>query len=89
MSFQVDEVGEEDPDEEGAPNGEEARREKYVGVKVKVSTVGTVAVSYRMCPSEVKFNSTSLIPLQLSKLDLMFCYTWSRCPLPAKGRHSL
>ena len=39
MLFQADEAGEDDPDEEGAPNGEEARREKYVGVKVKVSNV--------------------------------------------------
>ncbi|XP_073386967.1 structural maintenance of chromosomes protein 3 [Physcomitrium patens] len=34
------EAGDDDPDEEGAPNDEEARREKYVGVKVKVSFTG-------------------------------------------------
>lgn len=61
MVFQADEVGEDDPDEEGAPNGEEARREKYVGVKVKVSTVvykePLLSVT---CPFEVKFNDSTL-----------------------------
>ena len=39
MLFQPDEVGDDEPDDEGAPNGEETRLEKYVGVRVKVSTV--------------------------------------------------
>jgi len=39
MRLQADEAGEEDPDEEGPPNDQEARREKYVGVKVKVSNI--------------------------------------------------
>lgn len=36
----ADDAADEDPDEEGPPNDHEARLEKYVGVKVKVSFTG-------------------------------------------------
>lgn len=72
-SPQADDVADEDPDEEGPPNDHEARLEKYVGVKVKVSKL---------------YLSVCFSCIMLSECDQIDCCAWSRCPSLDKERRS-
>jgi len=80
MLLQADEAEDEDADEDRAPDGDnEGRREKYVGVKVKVSCASE-SWAFILQSVGIDLSSALSSPLDLTNLEVLFLEeTCNRC----------